>query len=78
MAAGQVPGVEQVKEHIAQIEAARECLAHARANIDILPDMSAPAHSPWGRSSLLAQARVDAHRANSVNLPPRPGLSPWT
>ncbi|WP_419673629.1 DUF6245 family protein [Herbidospora cretacea] len=35
VAAGQVSSVEQVKQHIAQIEAARECFVHAIGNVDV-------------------------------------------
>lgn len=48
VAAGQVPSVEQVKEHIAQIEAARECFVHAIGNIDILLDMLGGLHTLLG------------------------------
>jgi hypothetical protein len=48
VAAGQVPSVEQVKEHVAQIEAARECLVHAIGNIDILLDMLGGLHTLLG------------------------------
>ncbi|MEU0484155.1 DUF6245 family protein [Streptosporangium sp. NPDC006013] len=37
--AGQVPDVETVKEHVAEIEAARECLVTAIGNVDILLQM---------------------------------------
>jgi hypothetical protein len=39
VAAGQVPSVEQAAEHVAQIEAARECFVQAIGTIDILLDM---------------------------------------
>uniref|UniRef100_UPI003F491E8A DUF6245 family protein n=1 Tax=Sphaerisporangium sp. CA-236357 TaxID=3240030 RepID=UPI003F491E8A len=37
--AGQVPSVEEVKNHVAEIEAARECLVTAIGNVDILLQM---------------------------------------
>ncbi|WP_406313729.1 hypothetical protein OHA77_35945 [Streptosporangium sp. NBC_01639] len=37
--AGQVPDVETVKEHVAEMRAARECLVTAIGNVDILLDM---------------------------------------
>ncbi|MEU6741366.1 hypothetical protein [Streptosporangium sandarakinum] len=33
---GQVPSVEVVREHIAEIRAARQCLVDAIGNVDIL------------------------------------------
>ncbi|MER5326969.1 DUF6245 family protein [Streptosporangium roseum] len=37
--AGQVPDVETVKEHVAEMRAPRECLVTAIGNVDILLDM---------------------------------------
>lgn len=37
--AGQMPDVETVKEHVAEIRAARECLVTAIGNVDILLDV---------------------------------------
>ncbi|MGW4412397.1 DUF6245 family protein [Nonomuraea sp. NPDC004702] len=49
VAAGQVPSVEQVKEHVAAIENARECLVQAIGNIDILLDSAACTPS-WAKT----------------------------